>query len=59
MYYGTPDPTNLDALKQLEELGITHCAVAPWATQDDPYPSVEKYLEGFKRFGDEVIAKLA
>jgi alkanesulfonate monooxygenase SsuD/methylene tetrahydromethanopterin reductase-like flavin-dependent oxidoreductase (luciferase family) len=59
VYYGTAEPSDLDALKRLEELGVTHCTIAPWATEADPYPSLEKRLDGFKRFGEEVIAKLA
>ena len=59
VYYGTTDPTNPDALKEIADIGVTHCSVAPWATSDEPYPPVEKYLDGFKRFGDNVIAKLA
>ena len=59
VYFGSADPSNLDSLKELEELGVTHCAAAPWATVEDPFPSLEKRVDGFKRFGDQVIAKLA
>jgi probable F420-dependent oxidoreductase len=57
--YGTADPYDLDELKKLKELGITHCTVAPWATQHEPFPSLAKRVDAIKRFGDEVIAKLA
>jgi len=58
VYYGVAaDPTALDAVKQLEDLGVTHCSAAPWATPEDPWPSIQKRIDGFKRFGDEVIAK--
>ncbi len=56
--YGAANAYDLDELKALEELGITHCTVAPWATAEDPFPSSEKRIDAIKRYGDEVIAKL-
>ena len=57
VYYRPLDFPDPDEIRRLEDMGVTHCTVAPWG-QDDPPPPLAHRLDGMKRFGDDVIAKL-
>ena len=62
-----PDATTVDDFKRLEDIGVTHTWVVPWApvkalTDDitemfNDDPPLQKKIDAIKRYGDEVIAK--
>jgi probable F420-dependent oxidoreductase len=52
------DAFDADAIRCLEEFGVTHYATAPWLFHGGRWDSMEDKRNGLRRFADEVIAKL-
>ncbi|NRA09695.1 MAG: LLM class F420-dependent oxidoreductase [Myxococcales bacterium] len=57
LYYTLEKPDDLDEIRQLEDIGVTHCNATPWGAYGQEAQTLEQRLDGLKRFGDEVIAK--
>ena len=57
LYYTLEKPDDLDEIRQLEDLGVTHCNATPWGAYGQEAQTLAQRLDGLKRFGDEVIAK--
>jgi len=53
------DAFGLDGYRRLEEAGVTHVLTLPWVFYGGATDSLEKKQDGIRRFGDEIIAKLA
>jgi probable F420-dependent oxidoreductase len=53
------DAFGADGYRRLEEAGVTHVLTLPWVFYGGNTDSLEKKQDGIRRFGDEVIAKLA
>ncbi len=52
------DAFTLDAYKRLQDLGVTHIQTMPWFFYGGPTEDLAKRVEGIRRFGEDVIAKL-
>jgi probable F420-dependent oxidoreductase len=51
------DAFGLDAVRRLEDIGVTHYATAPWLAYGGRWDSLEDKRDGLRRFADEVVAK--
>jgi hypothetical protein len=49
---------NLDGYRRLQDIGVTHVQTMPWFFYGGPTDVLEKRLDGVRRFGDDVIARL-
>jgi len=58
IHAGVMDYRDTDSMRRLVDIGATHIFTAPWDVYN-PLRSLEEKLDAVKRFGDEVIAKLA
>lgn len=65
-----PDAQGVDDIRRLEDLGVTDLQVTPWTMPDTPahlgvqafmkqQPPLSAKKDAIRRYGDEVIAKLA
>jgi probable F420-dependent oxidoreductase len=52
------DAFDADAIRRLEDAGVTHFATAPWILYGGGWDSLDAKRDGLRRFADEVIAKL-
>lgn len=52
------DAFDADAIRRLEEFGVTHYATAPWLFHGGRWDSMEDKRTGLRRFAEDVIAKL-
>ena len=52
------DAFNLDGYRRLQDLGVTHVQTMPWFFYGGPTDVLEKRIDGIRRFGEDVIAKL-
>jgi probable F420-dependent oxidoreductase len=65
VYTACVDAFDLDGFKRMEDAGVTYLLTTPWlfGTQVDykdmvrPKP-IETYIDGMKRFADQILAKL-
>jgi alkanesulfonate monooxygenase SsuD/methylene tetrahydromethanopterin reductase-like flavin-dependent oxidoreductase (luciferase family) len=53
------DAFGLDGYRRLEEAGVTHVLTLPWVFYAGSTDSLDKKRDGIRRFGDEIVAKLA
>ncbi len=53
------DAWNLGGYQRLSEIGVTHLTTQPWVFYGGPTDDLARKLEGIRRFGEDVIAKLA
>jgi probable F420-dependent oxidoreductase len=53
------DAFGLDGYRRLEEAGVTHVLTLPWVFYGGNTDSLDQKLDGMRRFGDDIIAKLA
>lgn len=53
------DALDLDGFRRLEEAGVTHLHTMPWAYSGARLDDLPAKCDGIRRFGDEVVAKLA
>jgi probable F420-dependent oxidoreductase len=58
IHAGVMDPTDIDSMRRLTDLGATHIFTAPWDVYN-PRLSRDEKIDAVKRFGDTVIAKTA
>ena len=66
VYTSCHDAFDIDGYHRMEEAGVTHLTTVPWLFYRDSVdyknlvvpPSLEEMIDGFKRFADEVIAKM-
>lgn len=56
IHAGEPTATNVDAFRELADIGVTHGVSAAWNPYEPP-DSLQAKLDAVQRFGDEVIAK--
>jgi alkanesulfonate monooxygenase SsuD/methylene tetrahydromethanopterin reductase-like flavin-dependent oxidoreductase (luciferase family) len=59
VYGAATDAFGLDGYRRLEEAGVTHVLTLPWVFYGGSTDSLEKKQDGIRRFGDDIIAKLA
>jgi probable F420-dependent oxidoreductase len=52
------DAFDADAIRRLEDFGVTHYATAPWILYGGGWDSLQAKRDGLRRFADVVIAKL-
>jgi hypothetical protein len=52
------DAFNLDGYRRLQDLGVTHVQTMPWFFYGGPTDVLEKRIDGIRRFGEDIIAKL-
>jgi probable F420-dependent oxidoreductase len=52
------DAFNLDGYRRLAEIGVTHVQTMPWFFYGGPTDVLEKRLDGIRRFGEDVIARM-
>ncbi len=52
------DAFDVDGIRRLEEIGVTHYATAPWIFHGGAWDSLPDKVDGLRRFADDVIAKL-
>jgi alkanesulfonate monooxygenase SsuD/methylene tetrahydromethanopterin reductase-like flavin-dependent oxidoreductase (luciferase family) len=53
------DAFDLDGYRRLADLGVTHLQTMPWVFYGAGAGDLEKKCDGVRRFGDEVIARMA
>lgn len=53
------DAFDLGGYRRLADIGVTHVQTMPWFFYGGPTDVLEKRLDGIRRFGEDVIAKLA
>ena len=53
------DAFGLDGYRRLGDAGVTHVLTLPWVFYAGNTDSLEKKQDGIRRFGDEILAKLA
>ena len=53
------DAFGLDGYRRLEEAGVTHVLTLPWVFYGGNTDSLDQKRDGMRRFGDDIIAKLA
>jgi probable F420-dependent oxidoreductase len=53
------DAADPDGYRRLEEAGVTHLMTMPWVFYAGMTDDLEQRLDGVRRFGDEVIARMA
>ena len=53
------DAGDIDGYRRLGAGGVTHILTMPWAFYHGITDDLDKKLDGIRRFGDEVIAKMA
>ncbi len=53
------DAGDLDGYRRLGAGGVTHILTMPWVFYHGITDEVDKKVDGIRRFGDEVIAKMA
>ncbi len=66
IYASCPDAFDIDGYRRMEDAEITHLTTGPWLFYRESVnyknlvvpPSLEEMTDGFKRFADEVIAKM-
>lgn len=52
------DAFDVDAYRRLEELGVTHITTMPWFFYGRSPLVLDEKIDGIRRFGDEVIARM-
>ena len=53
------DAFGLDGYLRLGDAGVTHVLTLPWVFYGGSTDSLDQKQDGIRRFGDEIIAKLA
>jgi probable F420-dependent oxidoreductase len=53
------DAYGVDGCRRLEDIGVTCLQTMPWLFYGGPTESLEKKLEGLRRYADDVISKLS
>jgi probable F420-dependent oxidoreductase len=53
------DAFGLDGYRRLADAGVTHVLTLPWVFYGGNTESLDRKRDGIRRFGDEIIAKLA
>jgi probable F420-dependent oxidoreductase len=53
------DAFGLDGYRRLADAGVTHVLTLPWVFYGGNTDSLDRKRDGIRRFGDEIIAKLA
>jgi probable F420-dependent oxidoreductase len=53
------DAFGLDGYRRLGDAGVTHVLTLPWVFYGGSTDSLDQKRDGIRRFGDEIIAKLA
>ena len=53
------DAGDIDGYRRLGDGGVTHILTMPWAFYHGLTDDLDKKLDGIRRFGDEVVAKMA
>ncbi len=66
IYTSCSDAFDIDGYRRMEDVGVTHLTAVPWLLYRDSVeyknlvapPSLDEMRDAFKRFADEVIAKM-
>jgi len=58
VYAAATDAFDADGYRRLEGVGVTHAMTMPWIFYGGPTDALDVKVDGIKRFGDDVIAKM-
>ena len=53
------DAVDVDGYRRAQDAGVTHVMTMPWIFYGGPTEALDQKRDGIRRFGDEIVAKLA